>query len=74
MIDDLKINKSLQEKTPDDGGQLRSLSEVHSSITVPEGAGFWKKMAALKFVGLAVFPYIIGRRVMPTIHAPGKKW
>jgi manganese transport protein len=54
MIDDLKIDKSLQEKTPDDRDQLRSLSEVHSSISVPEGAGFWKKMAAFTGPGLMV--------------------
>ncbi|MBO9614158.1 MAG: Nramp family divalent metal transporter [Dyadobacter sp.] len=54
MIDDLKIDKSLQEKTPDHSGQLRSLSEVHSSISVPEGVGFWKKMAAFAGPGLMV--------------------
>lgn len=54
MIDDLKVDKSLQEKTPDDSSQLRSLSEVHSSISVPEGAGFWKKMAAFAGPGLMV--------------------
>ena len=54
MIDDLKIDKSLQEKTPDHGDQLRSLSEVHSSISVPEGVGFWKKMAAFAGPGLMV--------------------
>lgn len=54
MIDDLKIDKSLQEKTPGDHEQLRSLSEVHSSISVPEGAGFWKKMAAFAGPGLMV--------------------
>lgn len=54
MINDLKINRTLQEKAPDDGDQLRSLSEVHSSISVPEGAGFWKKMAAFTGPGLMV--------------------
>lgn len=54
MIDDFKIDKSLQEKAPEDGDQLRSLSEVHSSISVPEGAGFWKKMAAFAGPGLMV--------------------
>ncbi|WP_309981061.1 MULTISPECIES: Nramp family divalent metal transporter [Dyadobacter] len=54
MIDDLKIDKSLQEKTPGHDEQLRSLSEVHSSISVPEGAGFWKKMAAFAGPGLMV--------------------
>lgn len=54
MIDDLKIDKSLQEKTPDRSDQLRSLSEVHSSISVPEGVGFWKKMAAFTGPGLMV--------------------
>ncbi|MCF0074572.1 Nramp family divalent metal transporter [Dyadobacter sp. CY261] len=39
---------------PDGGDQLRSLSEVHSSISVPEGAGFWKKMAAFTGPGLMV--------------------
>ncbi|WP_426292975.1 Nramp family divalent metal transporter [Dyadobacter endophyticus] len=54
MIDGLKIDKSLQEKTPEHSDQLRSLSEVHSSISVPEGAGFWKKMAAFTGPGLMV--------------------
>jgi manganese transport protein len=54
MIDDLKIGKSLQEQTPGHSDQLRSLSEVHSSIAVPEGAGFWKKMAAFTGPGLMV--------------------
>lgn len=54
MIDDLKIDKSLQEKTPGHDEQLRSLSEVHSSISVPEGVGFWKKMAAFAGPGLMV--------------------
>ncbi|WP_342088241.1 Nramp family divalent metal transporter [Dyadobacter sp. OTU695] len=54
MIDDLKIDKSLQEKAPDRSEQLRSLSEVHSSISVPEGVGFWKKLAAFTGPGLMV--------------------
>lgn len=54
MIDDLKIEKSLQEKTPDHGDQLRSLSEVHSTIPVPERGSFWKKMAAFAGPGLMV--------------------
>ncbi len=54
MIDDLKLGKPLQEKTPDRSDQLRSLSEVHSSISVPEGVGFWKKMAAFTGPGLMV--------------------
>ncbi|WP_353721821.1 Nramp family divalent metal transporter [Dyadobacter sp. 676] len=54
MIDDLKIDRPLQEKASEDGEQLRSLSEVHSSISVPEGAGFWKKMAAFAGPGLMV--------------------
>lgn len=54
MIDGLKIDKSLQEKTPEHSDQLRSLPEVHSSISVPEGAGFWKKMAAFTGPGLMV--------------------
>ncbi len=54
MIDGIKTDRSLQEKTPDDSDQLRSLSEVHSSIAVPEGAGFWKKMAAFTGPGLMV--------------------
>lgn len=33
---------------------LASLSEVNSSITVPEGAGFWKKMMAFTGPGLLV--------------------
>lgn len=54
MIDDLKAHRSLQEKISDDNGRLRSLSEVHSSISVPDGAGFWKKMAAFTGPGLMV--------------------
>ncbi|HWV29904.1 MAG TPA: Nramp family divalent metal transporter [Dyadobacter sp.] len=44
----------MQEKTPGHDEQLRSLSEVHSSISVPEGVGFWKKMAAFAGPGLMV--------------------
>ncbi|MEO6282142.1 MAG: Nramp family divalent metal transporter [Dyadobacter sp.] len=54
MIDNLKENRSLRNKISDDTDRLASLSEVHSSIPVPEGAGFWKKMMAFAGPGLMV--------------------
>jgi manganese transport protein len=54
MIDSLKENRSLRNKITDDTDRLASLSEVHSSIPVPEGAGFWKKMMAFAGPGLMV--------------------
>lgn len=36
------------------GAQNPSLPEVHASITVPEGAGFWKKILAFTGPGLLV--------------------
>jgi manganese transport protein len=54
MTDGLKINQSLDKKAPNPSDRLASLSEVHSSIHVPEGAGFWKKMMAFAGPGLMV--------------------
>ncbi|MCE7065441.1 Nramp family divalent metal transporter [Dyadobacter sp. CY326] len=54
MIDGLKIQNSLHKTAPADSGKLASLSEVHSSIVIPEGAGFWKKMMAFTGPGLMV--------------------
>ncbi|WAC12001.1 Nramp family divalent metal transporter [Dyadobacter pollutisoli] len=54
MIDSLKENRSLRNKILDDTDRLASLSEVHSSIPVPEGAGFWKKLMAFAGPGLMV--------------------
>ncbi|MCF0053914.1 Nramp family divalent metal transporter [Dyadobacter chenwenxiniae] len=54
MIDSLKIQETQRNTTPGEGGRLASLSEVHSSIVVPEGAGFWKKLMAFTGPGLMV--------------------
>jgi manganese transport protein len=54
MIDGLKFKSTLEKQTPDPSDRLASLSEVHASITVPEGAGFWKKMMAFTGPGLMV--------------------
>jgi manganese transport protein len=54
MIDSLKEDRSLRNKILDGTDRLASLSEVHSSIPVPEGAGFWKKMMAFAGPGLMV--------------------
>ncbi|SKB58581.1 Nramp family divalent metal transporter [Dyadobacter psychrophilus] len=54
MIDSLKIQEPSHNTTPGEGGRLASLSEVHSSIAVPEGAGFWKKLMAFTGPGLMV--------------------
>ena len=54
MIDSLKIQETSYNTTPGEGGRLASLSEVHSSIIVPEGAGFWKKLMAFTGPGLMV--------------------
>jgi manganese transport protein len=45
------INNSKDNKETD---LLASLSEVHASIHVPEGAGFWKKLMAFTGPGLMV--------------------
>ncbi|MCF2516522.1 Nramp family divalent metal transporter [Dyadobacter sp. CY351] len=54
MLDSLKIKETSHNVTPGEGGRLASLSEVHSSITVPEGAGFWRKLMAFTGPGLMV--------------------
>ncbi|MCF2498761.1 Nramp family divalent metal transporter [Dyadobacter chenhuakuii] len=54
MLDSLKIKETSRNVTPGEGGRLASLSEVHSSITVPEGAGFWRKLMAFTGPGLMV--------------------
>jgi manganese transport protein len=54
MIDGLKVKEFLRKEALDDKNSLASLSEVNSSIAVPEGAGFWKKMMAFTGPGLMV--------------------
>ncbi|KQS33342.1 manganese transporter [Dyadobacter sp. Leaf189] len=54
MMDGLKVKEFLRKEALDNKNQLASLSEVHSSIAVPEGAGFWKKMMAFTGPGLMV--------------------
>ncbi|QRR03461.1 Nramp family divalent metal transporter [Dyadobacter sandarakinus] len=53
MVDSFKINESLQPGSPENP-QSNSLPEVHSSIQIPENAGFWKKLAAFTGPGLMV--------------------
>ncbi|WP_409012508.1 Nramp family divalent metal transporter [Dyadobacter sp. Leaf189] len=53
-MDGLKVKEFLRKEALDNKNQLASLSEVHSSIAVPEGAGFWKKMMAFTGPGLMV--------------------
>ena len=53
-MDTIKIKEFLKKGALDHSEGLASLSEVHSSITVPEGAGFWKKMMAFTGPGLMV--------------------
>ncbi|CAG5069814.1 Divalent metal cation transporter MntH [Dyadobacter sp. CECT 9623] len=54
MIDGSKVKAFLRKGAMDNEGRLASLSEVHSSIAVPEGAGFWKKLMAFTGPGLMV--------------------
>ncbi|MDQ6479490.1 Nramp family divalent metal transporter [Dyadobacter sp. LHD-138] len=54
MFDNLTAKDSLPKNTTDNSGKLASLPEVHASIHVPEGAGFWKKLMAFTGPGLMV--------------------
>ena len=54
MFDNPIAKNSLLKNITDDTDRLASLSEVHSSINVPEGAGFWKKLLAFTGPGLMV--------------------
>ncbi|MCF2442672.1 Nramp family divalent metal transporter [Dyadobacter sp. CY345] len=54
MFDNLIAKDSLLKNITDDTDKLASLSEVHSSINVPEDAGFWKKLLAFTGPGLMV--------------------
>jgi len=54
MFDNLIAKDSLLKNITDDTDKLASLSEVHSSINVPENAGFWKKLLAFTGPGLMV--------------------
>lgn len=54
MFDNLTAKDSLPKNITDDSGKLASLPEVHASIHVPEGAGFWKKLMAFTGPGLMV--------------------
>ena len=48
------IIKNSDKNISGEPDKLASLSEVHSSISIPEGAGFWKKMMAFAGPGLMV--------------------
>ncbi|WP_159468253.1 Nramp family divalent metal transporter [Dyadobacter sp. 3J3] len=54
MFDNLTTRDSLLKNITDDTNKLASLSEVHASINIPEGAGFWKKLLAFTGPGLMV--------------------
>ena len=54
MFDNLTAKDSLLKNITDDTDKLASLSEVHSSINVPEDASFWKKLLAFTGPGLMV--------------------
>lgn len=54
MLGKLLSKESLKRNLMDEQGSLRSLSEVHASIRVPEGAGFWKKLLAFTGPGLMI--------------------
>ena len=54
MFDNLISKNSLRKNFTDDTNKLASLSEVHSSINIPEGAGFWRKLLAFTGPGLMV--------------------
>ncbi len=54
MLNNLLSKESLRKNLTDNSNQLASLSEVHASISVPEGVGFWKKLLAFTGPGLMV--------------------
>ncbi|MCF0058187.1 Nramp family divalent metal transporter [Dyadobacter sp. CY356] len=54
MFDNLTTKDSLLKNITDDTNKLASLSEVHASINIPEGAGFWRKLMAFTGPGLMV--------------------
>lgn len=54
MPDNPLSKKDFSRKFVAHDNQLASLSEVHSSIAVPEGVGFWKKLMAFTGPGLMV--------------------
>lgn len=54
MFNNLIAKDSLPKNTTENSNKLASLSEVHSSIPVPEGAGFWKKLMAFTGPGLLI--------------------
>src|SRR4051812_28061079 len=54
MLSNLISKDTLRKNLTDDSNKLASLSEVHASIIVPEGAGFWKKLMAFTGPGLMV--------------------
>ena len=54
MPDNPLFKKDFSQKFVAHDNQLASLSEVHSSIAVPEGVGFWKKLMAFTGPGLMV--------------------
>jgi manganese transport protein len=54
MLRNLISKESLRNNLTDNENRLASLSEVHASIHVPEGVGFWKKLMAFTGPGLMV--------------------
>ena len=54
MLENFIARNSEKINSTEHPNKLASLSEVHSSISVPEGAGFWKKMMAFAGPGLMV--------------------
>ena len=54
MLENFIARNSEKLNSTEQPDKLASLSEVHSSISIPEGAGFWKKMMAFAGPGLMV--------------------
>ena len=54
MRGNLFSKESFRKTSSKDNHQLASLSEVHSSIAVPDGVSFWKKLMAFTGPGLMV--------------------
>lgn len=54
MSNHIISNKTIDANLNPEHHRLNSLPEVHSSINIPEGAGFWKKLMAFTGPGLMV--------------------
>jgi manganese transport protein len=54
MLDNFIPKEPFKDSPSNKRTDLASLSEVHSTISVPEGAGFWKKLMAFTGPGLMV--------------------